>query len=171
MLRNVFTHLLRNCVDHGIEPAAERVAQGKPAAGVIELEVGVDHHALEITVSDDGRGLALAKIRRQAIERGWLAEGEQASDEAIAELIFRPGFSTAQTVSEVSGRGVGMDAVRDFVSREQGRIELRFTDDRAGAEYRRFQTIVYLPEDWAVDSLGATGKPGSVAKDDEPATA
>ncbi|HLX00911.1 MAG TPA: MCP four helix bundle domain-containing protein [Trinickia sp.] len=171
MLRNVFTHLLRNCVDHGIEPAAERIAQGKPAAGVIDLEVGLDHHALQITVSDDGRGLALAKIRRQAIEHGWLAEGEQVSDEAIAEFIFRPGFSTAQTVSEVSGRGVGMDAVRDFVRREQGRIELRFTDDHPGAEYRRFQTIVYLPEDWAVDSLGTTRKLDGVTNSDEPATA
>ncbi|MGV2292278.1 MCP four helix bundle domain-containing protein [Trinickia sp. YCB016] len=176
MLRNVFTHLLRNCVDHGIEPAAERVAQGKPAAGLIDLEVGVDHHALQITVSDDGRGLALAKIRRQAIEHGWLAEGEQVSDEAIAEFIFRPGFSTAQTVSEVSGRGVGMDAVRDFVRREQGRIELRFTDDHPGADYRRFQTIVYLREDWAVDSLGTTGKldgvtKGAAASDEQPATA
>ncbi|WP_018431969.1 ATP-binding protein [Paraburkholderia atlantica] len=152
-LRNVFTHLLRNSVDHGIEPAAERIANGKDAAGVIELEVGVDHHALQITISDDGRGLALAKIRAAAIERGWIDADAALSDEAIAELIFRSGFSTAQSVSEISGRGVGMDAVRDFVRREHGRIELRFTDDRRGADYRRFQTVVSFPEDWAVDSL------------------
>ncbi|MBB5464699.1 signal transduction histidine kinase [Paraburkholderia sp. CI2] len=155
-LRNVFTHLLRNSVDHGIEPAAERVANGKDAAGVIELEVGVDHHALQITISDDGRGLALAKIRGAAIERGWIDADAALSDEAIAEMIFRSGFSTAQTVSEISGRGVGMDAVRDFVRREHGRIELRFTDDRRGADYRRFQTVVSFPEDWAVDSLEAS---------------
>ncbi|MBB5460996.1 ATP-binding protein [Paraburkholderia sp. Cpub6] len=155
-LRNVFTHLLRNSVDHGIEPAAERVANGKDPAGVIELEVGVDHHALQITISDDGRGLALAKIRGAAIERGWIDADAALSDEAIAEMIFRSGFSTAQTVSEISGRGVGMDAVRDFVRREHGRIELRFTDDRRGADYRRFQTVVSFPEDWAVDSLDAS---------------
>ncbi|MGF6814416.1 two-component system chemotaxis sensor kinase CheA [Paraburkholderia atlantica] len=155
-LRNVFTHLLRNSVDHGIEPAAERIANGKDAAGVIELEVGVDHHALQITISDDGRGLALAKIRAAAIERGWIDTDAALSDEAIAELIFRSGFSTAQSVSEISGRGVGMDAVRDFVRREHGRIELRFTDDRRGADYRRFQTVVSFPEDWAVDSLDAS---------------
>ncbi|MDH6147746.1 MULTISPECIES: ATP-binding protein [Paraburkholderia] len=155
-LRNVFTHLLRNSVDHGIEPAAERVANGKDAAGVIELEVGVDHHALQITISDDGRGLALAKIRAAAIERGWIDADAVLSDEAIAEMIFRSGFSTAQTVSEISGRGVGMDAVRDFVRREHGRIELHFTDDRRGADYRRFQTVVSFPEDWAVDSLDAS---------------
>ncbi|WP_233849303.1 ATP-binding protein [Paraburkholderia sp. HD33-4] len=157
-LRNVFTHLLRNSVDHGIEPAAERVANGKDAAGVIELEVGVDHHALQITISDDGRGLALAKIRAAAIERGWIDADAALSDEAIAELIFRSGFSTAQSVSEISGRGVGMDAVRDFVRREHGRIELRFTDDRRGADYRRFQTVVSFPEDWAVDSLDASAE-------------
>ncbi|MBC8720351.1 HAMP domain-containing protein [Paraburkholderia sp. 31.1] len=155
-LRNVFTHLLRNSVDHGIEPAAERVANGKDAAGVIELEVGIDHRALQITISDDGRGLALAKIRGAAIERGWIDADAALSDEAIAEMIFRSGFSTAQTVSEISGRGVGMDAVRDFVRREHGRIELRFTDDRRGADYRRFQTVVSFPEDWAVDSLDAS---------------
>ncbi|EEA02537.1 putative CheA signal transduction histidine kinase [Burkholderia sp. H160] len=155
-LRNVFTHLLRNSVDHGIEPAAERIANGKLAAGVIELEVGVDHHALQITISDDGRGLALGKIRAAAIERGWIDAHAELSDEAIAELIFRSGFSTAQSVSEISGRGVGMDAVRDFVRREHGRIELRFTDERRGADYRRFQTVVSFPEDWAVDSLDAS---------------
>ncbi|HEY2022962.1 ATP-binding protein [Paraburkholderia sp.] len=154
-LRNVFTHLLRNSLDHGIEPDAERIANGKPAAGVIDLEVGVDNHALQITVSDDGRGLALAKIRAAAIERGWIDAHAPISDEAIAELIFRAGFSTAQTVSAISGRGVGMDAVRELVRREHGRIELRFTDERRGADYRRFQTVVSFPEAWAVDSLAA----------------
>ncbi|OLL31403.1 chemotaxis protein CheA [Burkholderia sp. SRS-W-2-2016] len=152
-LRNVFTHLLRNSVDHGIEAAAERIANGKPAAGAIDLEIGVDEHALQITISDDGRGLALAKLRAAALERGWIEADAVLEDEAIAELIFRSGFSTAQSVSEISGRGVGMDAVRDFVRREHGRIELRFTDDRRGADYRRFQTVVYFPENWAVDSL------------------
>ena len=154
VLCDVFTHLLRNCVDHGIEPADERIAAGKPAPGTIALEMGVDDHALQITVSDDGRGLALAKIRRAAIERGWLSIDEAASDETIAAFIFRPGFSTAQTVSEVSGRGVGMDAVRDFIRREHGRIELRFTDDRQGADFRSFQTVAWLPETWTVDSFG-----------------
>ncbi|MDE1184764.1 ATP-binding protein [Paraburkholderia sp.] len=153
-LRNVFMHLLRNSMDHGIEAPEERIAGGKAAAGAIGLEMGVDEHALQITVSDDGRGLALAKIREVAIARGWLDADAHVSDEAIAELIFRPGFSTAQNVSEVSGRGVGMDAVRDFLKRENGRIELRFTDDHQGAAFRHFQTIVSLPEEWAVDSLG-----------------
>ncbi|MEI5998012.1 MCP four helix bundle domain-containing protein [Paraburkholderia bengalensis] len=156
VLRNVFMHLLRNCVDHGIEPAAQRVALGKPEAGVIDIEVGVAESALQITLSDDGRGLALSRIRGIAADRGWLHPDSQLSDEVVAEFIFRPGFSTAQNVTEVSGRGVGMDAVRDFITREGGHIELRFTDDRVGADFRQFQTIVYLPEHCAVDSVGTS---------------
>jgi chemotaxis protein histidine kinase CheA len=154
-LRDVFTHLLRNSVDHGIEAADERVTGGKPEAGAIEIEVGVDAGALQITLSDDGRGLALARIRAVAAQRGWIEANEPLSDEAIARFVFRPGFSTATAVTEVSGRGVGMDAVKEMLEREHGRIELRFTDERRGADFRQFQTIVSLPEAWAVDSLGA----------------
>ncbi|HTH74046.1 MAG TPA: ATP-binding protein [Trinickia sp.] len=162
-LRDVFTHLLRNSVDHGIEPADERAAAGKPAAGAIDIEVGVDAGALQITLSDDGRGLALARIRAIAAERGWTERDEAIADEAIAQFIFRAGFSTAKAVTEVSGRGVGMDAVKEMLEREHGRIELRFTDDRRGADFRRFQTIVHLPESWAVDSLGAPVGQGATA--------
>lgn len=154
-LRDVFMHLLRNSVDHGIEPADARMAAGKQAAGAIEIEVGVDAGALQITLSDDGRGLALARIRAIAAERGWVGPHDDLADEAVANFIFRAGFSTANAVTEVSGRGVGMDAVKDRLEREHGRIELRFTDDRRGADFRRFQTIVHLPESWVVDSLGA----------------
>jgi two-component system chemotaxis sensor kinase CheA len=73
-------------------------------------------------------------------------------------LIFRPGFSTADTVTAVSGRGVGMDAVRDFLKRENGSIELRFTDDHKGAAFRQFQTIVCLPDSAAVDTLGTESR-------------
>jgi two-component system, chemotaxis family, sensor kinase CheA len=152
-LANVFTHLLRNSVDHGIETASERVARGKPAAGSIDIEAGIDGNMLQITLADDGRGLALDKIRAKAVERGWIERRDALSDEAIAMMIFRPGFSTAQSVTEVSGRGVGMDAVHAFITQAGGHIELRFTDDARGAAYRMFQTVVCLPADQVVDSL------------------
>ena len=152
-LQNVFMHLLRNAVDHGLEPLDERVARGKPPAGTIEIEVGVDHGELQITISDDGRGLALARIREKAAALGLIAPDAQVDDEAAAELVFCPGFSTAQALTEVSGRGVGMDAVRGMLAKEHGRIELRFTDEHRGAAYRGFQTIVHLPETWVIDSL------------------
>jgi two-component system chemotaxis sensor kinase CheA len=166
-LNNVFMHLLRNSLDHGIETADARGAQGKTPAGTIDIEVGVDSGALQITLSDDGRGLALERIRGIATERGWIGADDTPSDEQIAEFIFRAGFSTAETVTEVSGRGVGMDAVRDFLRRENGSIELRFTDDHKGAAFRQFQTIICLPDSVAVDTLGdeARGDSGELQLD------
>ncbi|PLP98900.1 ATP-binding protein [Cupriavidus pauculus] len=153
MLENVFTHLLRNAIDHGIEPAEARLAAGKPPAGTIHIEAGVDQQLLQMTVADDGRGLALDKIRATAIDRGWIDADAALSDDTVAHFIFRPGFSTAETVTTISGRGVGMDAVREFLARSGGSIELRFTDNHVGAPFRQFQTVVSLPERFAVDSV------------------
>ncbi|WP_027797417.1 Tar ligand binding domain-containing protein [Paraburkholderia acidipaludis] len=153
-LKNVFMHLIRNSVDHGIETATTRVAQGKPAAGTIAIQASLGRGALQITLSDDGRGLALGRIRSIASARGWLDDDAQLSDELVADFIFHAGFSTAEKVTEVSGRGVGMDAVRDFLKRENGSIQLRFTDDQRGADYRLFQIVVCLPERCAVHSVG-----------------
>ncbi|UXU90733.1 MCP four helix bundle domain-containing protein [Burkholderia sp. S-53] len=155
-LKNVFMHLLRNSIDHGIESSEERRAAGKAASGTIDIAVGVGGGELWFVLSDDGRGLALDRIRGIARERGWI-DGDDAtalSDEDVAELIFRPGFSTAHAVTEVSGRGVGMDAVRNFLKRDGGDIALRFTDDRVGAPYRAFETIVSLPARFAADGAG-----------------
>ncbi|CAD6556333.1 hypothetical protein LMG27952_06073 [Paraburkholderia hiiakae] len=155
-VKNVFMHLLRNSLDHGIEMPAQRRAIGKDESGHIDIDMNVQNGALYMTLADDGRGLALARIRSIAVERGWLQAYEAVSDEAIAAFIFRPGFSTATNVTEVSGRGVGMDAVRDFLDREGGAIELRFTDERRGADYRHFETVVRLPQQWAVKIADAT---------------
>jgi len=154
ILKNVFMHLLRNSMDHGIETAEVRSAQGKAPAGTINIEVGAVKGAVQIALSDDGRGLALGRIRAIAVEKGWIAADATLGDEEIAHLIFRPGFSTAEKITEVSGRGVGMDAVQDFLKRENGNIELRFTDDRQGAEFRQFQVVVFLPDGFAVEGLG-----------------
>ncbi|NTX28840.1 MCP four helix bundle domain-containing protein [Burkholderia pyrrocinia] len=155
-LKNVFMHLLRNSIDHGIESSEERRAAGKAASGTIDIAVGVGGGELWFVLGDDGRGLALDRIRGIARERGWIDADNEAmlSDDAVAELIFRPGFSTAQAVTEVSGRGVGMDAVRNFLKRDGGDIALRFTDDRVGAPYRAFETIVSLPARFAADGAG-----------------
>ncbi|MFX1697676.1 HAMP domain-containing protein [Paraburkholderia sp. A1RO-5L] len=151
---DVFTHLLRNSLDHGIEMPAQRRAQGKDEAGRIDVALSVADGVLRIVLADDGRGLALARVRAVAVERGWLDADEPVSDETVAAFIFRAGFSTAHRVTEVSGRGVGMDAVRNFLEREGGHIELRFTDNRQGADYRHFETLVYLPRACAVVCAG-----------------
>lgn len=150
MLGNVFMHLYRNAMDHGIETAEQRTAQGKPAAGSISLDAALDHEALTLRLGDDGKGLALGHIRQRALERGLIAANETVADEALAQLIFAAGFSTASQVTEVSGRGVGMDAVKSFIEREHGRIELRFTDEHQGADFRQFQTVITLPANCAV---------------------
>jgi two-component system, chemotaxis family, sensor kinase CheA len=145
MLKNVFMHLFRNALDHGIEDSAARRAAGKDVAGTISLEARSEGDLLQLQLRDDGRGLPLERIRDKALKSGLIAADEVLSDEALVLQIFRPGFSTAETVTTVSGRGVGMDAVQDFIKREQGKIEIRFTDEAIGAPFRQFETLISLP--------------------------
>src|SRR5690606_3987913 len=126
---NVFMHLIRNAMDHGLETAEERIGKDKPAAGTIKLELGVMDGMAHMALSDDGRGLALARIRQIASERKLIAADATPSDAQTARLIMEAGFSTRSEVTDVSGRGVGMDAVLDFVAREHGQIDIHFTDD------------------------------------------
>lgn len=119
-------HLLRNAVDHGIEPEAERVAAGKPPLGTVLLEASQRGGGIRIEVSDDGRGIDPARVRRAAIDTG-VPDDEIPPESDLAgilRLVLRPGVSTASHVSEVSGRGVGLDIVRDAVARIGGTIEV-----------------------------------------------
>ncbi|MCR4419868.1 MAG: chemotaxis protein CheA [Clostridia bacterium] len=119
-------HLLRNAIDHGIEPPEERERLGKPRRGTIELKAYHQENQIVITVSDDGRGMDAGAIRERAIGRG-LVTAEQAarmSERDVLNLIFLPGFSTAETVTDVSGRGVGMDIVRNHLERINGTIDI-----------------------------------------------
>lgn len=129
-------HLVRNAVDHGLELPDVRIAAGKPAEGVIGLAAAHRGNQVEIRVSDDGKGLDPAKLKAKAIEKGVItaAEGDAMDDRAARELIFRAGFSTAAQVSEVSGRGVGMDVVRQtIVTRLKGTIEVESTPGQGSA--------------------------------------
>jgi len=129
-------HLVRNSVDHGVEPPEGRAAAGKPPEGIVTLSAAHRGNQVEIRVSDDGRGLDPAKLKSRALERGLITEAEAAvmDDRGARELIFRPGFSTAAHVSEVSGRGVGMDIVRQaIVTRLKGSIEVESTPGQGSA--------------------------------------
>ncbi|WP_043818885.1 chemotaxis protein CheA, partial [Rubrivivax gelatinosus] len=106
-----FEHLLRNAVVHGIEPAAARAAAGKDTTGTITLVITQEGNEVGVELRDDGAGLDLARIRERAAERGLLAAGAPVDDEALAQLVFAPGFSTAADVTELAGRGVGLDSV------------------------------------------------------------
>ncbi len=119
-----FTHLLRNAFDHGIEPPAERSAANKPATGTIRLAAVAKSNRVVITISDDGRGLSYPAIARKAVERGLVtaAAVDELSEADLTELLFTPGFSTAESVTSLSGRGVGLDIVRLQVERLRGTI-------------------------------------------------
>jgi two-component system chemotaxis sensor kinase CheA len=152
LLKNVFTHLFRNSMDHGLETAQEREAAGKAPVGQITLDAVLDDGQLKLRLFDDGRGLAVGRIRQKAIEKGLLQPDEQQPAETIANLIFASGFSTAEQVTEVSGRGVGMDAVRGFLRKEGGDVAIHFTDDKVGAEWRAFELRITLPDKFAVQA-------------------
>ncbi|MDQ4121199.1 MAG: Hpt domain-containing protein [Acidobacteriota bacterium] len=120
-------HLLRNSIAHGIESPEERMVLGKPPRGAIRLSVIHEGTHIVFTVSDDGRGLDFAALRKKAAENSFLdaAAANALTDDETAALVFLPGLSTAKKVSEVSGRGVGMDAVRQSVERQQGTIAIK----------------------------------------------
>jgi two-component system chemotaxis sensor kinase CheA len=125
-LADPLVHLVRNAVDHGIEPPEKRREAGKPPAGRIVIDARRERDHVRISVADDGKGIDLESVRRRAIEAGIL-HADLAADLApadVAALVFRPGVSTATTVSEVSGRGVGMDAVKSTIEGLGGRVEL-----------------------------------------------
>jgi two-component system chemotaxis sensor kinase CheA len=145
IVKDIFMHLFRNAIDHGIESKEERLAAKKPEQGTISIDMQLVDGKAKITIQDDGRGIALAKIRKIGLAKGLVAEGQKLNDQHAAELIFKSGFSTADTVTVVSGRGVGMDAVKSFASAELGNVEVRFLDNKEGADHRAFEIVVTLP--------------------------
>lgn len=118
-----FEHLLRNCVAHGVETPQARAAAGKDATGNIVIQVRQEGNDVSVEFQDDGAGLDIARIRQKAIENGLIQPNQPLSDADAANLIFLPGFSTAQQVTELAGRGIGMDVVRAEVNALGGRIE------------------------------------------------
>lgn len=124
-LADPLMHMIRNSVDHGLEGPGEREQTGKPGTGKVRLVASHQSGNVLIEVSDDGRGLNRSKILKKAIERGLIPEDANLPVDKILELIFEPGFSTADQISDVSGRGVGMDVVKKQIQKLRGRIEIR----------------------------------------------
>ncbi|RRW43378.1 chemotaxis protein CheA [Pseudomonas luteola] len=118
------THLIRNSMDHGIEPAQVRLERGKPVQGTVRLNAYHESSSIVIEVSDDGGGLNRDRILRKATERGLVGDNQSLTDKEIFNLIFEPGFSTADQVSNLSGRGVGMDVVKKNIMALRGTVEL-----------------------------------------------
>ncbi|GJL65237.1 MAG: chemotaxis protein A [Nitrospirales bacterium] len=125
-LGDPLVHLVRNSMDHGLETALDRRESGKPSEGYVRLTASQEGNSIVIRIEDDGRGLQVEKIKAKALERGLVTEADLASmgPREMMNLIFLPGFSTADQVSDLSGRGVGMDVVRTNISRMNGSLEL-----------------------------------------------
>lgn len=145
LIQNVFVHVFRNAVDHGLETAKERQGVGKSAKGTITLDTKVEDNRLIVRVSDDGRGLNLVGLRAKYAERAG-ADAAAAGEEEIAELIFDSGVSTADEVTDISGRGVGMDAVRKFLEERGGSAEVELLESAAeGSDFRPFSLVFGVP--------------------------
>lgn len=123
-------HIVRNAVDHGIEPPEERTKKGKPRTGKLILEAEHEGQMISIRIKDDGKGLSRDKIRKKAIEKGLIDPKLEYSDNDINNLIFQPGFSTTDSISQVSGRGVGMDVVKQKVDSLNGTISIETIQDK-----------------------------------------
>lgn len=130
MVADPLIHLIRNAVDHGIEMPEERRRAGKSENGHIHLTAGHAEGSIMLTVWDDGRGMSRQHIVDKAIARGIIDSAERMTDQEVWQMIFLPGFSTAEKVTEVSGRGVGMDVVRRAVEALRGRIEVQTTEGK-----------------------------------------
>jgi HPt (histidine-containing phosphotransfer) domain-containing protein/PAS domain-containing protein len=143
ILDQILSQILVNQIDHGLEMGEERMRKGKSEEGVITFRISRTESRLILDIQDDGRGLDLQKLRSMGVEK--MVLDLQASAEEVAELIFRGGFSTAQTVTETSGRGVGMEAVRDILSRHDGTISVRFLE-RGDANLRDFSFHIEIPD-------------------------
>lgn len=121
-------HIIRNSVDHGLEPPEDRLAVGKAETGVVTIEARHEGGEVLIIVHDDGRGLSREKILKKAVTNGMIkGDGSNLTDEEVFKMIFEPGFSTAEQITDVSGRGVGMDVVRRNLEKLKGRVDVRST--------------------------------------------
>lgn len=145
LMNNVFTHLLRNAIDHGIENDALRKEKGKPPQGTIHLASDITRNTAILWLWDDGQGINLKRLKSKALEAGQLNEEQLSSPTAIANCLFMSGVSTAEKVSAISGRGVGMDAVKKYLQDKNCDVEIVLNDEASqGAEFAPFKIKVTL---------------------------
>ncbi len=155
-IAEILVHAVRNAIDHGIEAPAERIAAGKPTVGVLTVRIEVDEAWAQVVITDDGRGVEVERVRKRGAELGLLgASPAAATDAEVLELLFHPGFSTAGAVSAVSGRGVGMDAIRAFARGRGGDARLSTVPGRGTQVVVRLGLI---ESDDAMRGAGLTGR-------------
>lgn len=150
-INNVFAHLLRNCLDHGIETPEQRKELGKPEAGTIAIDAEDSQDFIELTVTDDGQGLNVQRLYQIGVTKARWAEGDAVKTADICEMIFESGVSTKEAVTDISGRGVGMNAVREFIRNLGGDVSLHLADkdangtDSGDMHFAAVKFVVKLP--------------------------
>jgi two-component system chemotaxis sensor kinase CheA len=153
-LADPMVHLIRNAVDHALEPPQERMDKGKPRVGRITLSAGHEGDRVAVRVDDDGRGLDRDRIVQKGIARGLIPGGTSPEDPRVVSLIFEPGFSTREDVSELSGRGVGLDVVRDSVRGLRGSLTVESTPGRGTSFIFRLPLTLALIDGLLVETAG-----------------
>jgi two-component system chemotaxis sensor kinase CheA len=153
-LSDPMVHLIRNAVDHALENPADRLAKGKSRVGRITLSAGHEGDRVAIRIEDDGRGLDCEKIVRKGTALGMIAPGTAADDPRVVSLIFEPGFSTRDTVTELSGRGVGLDVVRDAVRGLRGTVAVESTPGKGTSFIFRLPLTLALIDGLLVETAG-----------------
>ncbi len=144
-LKSSFMHIVRNAMDHGIESPAERLQAGKPAQGRLRFACENNQGEMELHINDDGRGLALHKLYEKGLASGVFGADDKPGAQAVADLIFHSGVSTAQKVSMVSGRGVGMDAVRAFLKEHGSSVRIALDAPTGELGFTPFRFVISLP--------------------------
>jgi two-component system chemotaxis sensor kinase CheA len=155
-LREPLTHMVRNAVDHGIENPEARIAAGKPAAGTVSLRARHEGGMIVLEIEDDGEGLSRERIAARARERGLHAEPERLGDAELFRMIFETGFSTAEQVTDLSGRGVGMDVVRRTVDALRGTLAVASTEGRGTRITLRLPLTLAVIDGFSVRAAGET---------------
>ncbi|MFN8940603.1 MAG: chemotaxis protein CheA [Acidobacteriota bacterium] len=145
-LTDPIMHMVRNSIDHGIEPAAERQRAGKPESGRVRLKAYRQADHIQIEIGDDGRGLNRERILAKARERGLIGEQAALAEGDVYQLIFEPGFSTAEKVTDLSGRGVGMDVVKKQIQKLRGKIEIESAAGRGTTFYLKLPLTLAIVE-------------------------
>jgi HPt (histidine-containing phosphotransfer) domain-containing protein len=145
LLKNILTHMFRNTIDHGLETPNTRKEKGKNEYGTIDIKLEQQGEWVNLAYQDDGQGLNLDRIKAKAIEKDLIAAEVNLSNQEIAELIFHPGFSISEEVTDISGRGVGMDAIRKNIEDAKGQVTLNLINPTESAEPGRFVLNIKLP--------------------------
>ena len=153
-LNDPLKHLVRNCIDHGIETKEERLSIGKPEEGLVKILAYLESGKVVIEVSDDGRGIDREKLLKKADEKGVLSKDQRLSDGEILNLIFHPGLSTAEKVTDLSGRGVGMDVVKNSINELHGNIDIISRVDE-GTIFKLYLPLTLAILDGMLISVGA----------------